>query len=199
MNSMPWRAVLLLYMLVQFKSYSWLIMSGTLSRKGTFALREGMNSDPELEAYMARKVIRPWAGTRDMLPRRGQVPSNSQTPRDVVKICCAALQNNDDPQLDHGACVVLEFRSPNGFLSENSLDPAQYGAFLRSEFPELVDFKTAEFVGEPMELTDSLSVKQVVRIVPWGSSPPATFNFFLSKVRELWLLDVILKDMGDGL
>jgi hypothetical protein len=50
---------------------------------------------------------KPWKGVRDMLPRKGQIPLPSYGPKDVCKIILAALQNNDDPQLDHGACVAL--------------------------------------------------------------------------------------------
>ena len=42
-----------------------------------------------------------------ILKRKGQVPSPSLGPEDVVKICLSALQFNDDPRLDHGASVVM--------------------------------------------------------------------------------------------
>ena len=151
--------------------------------------------DPGLKEFLKGPENKKWNGVRDMMPRKGQVPDERYTPRDVVTICLSALQNNDDPQLDHGACVVLEFKSLNGPLNDPSLDPAKYGAFLRStEYASLLDFKTAEFLGEPTETVDSLSVKQSVNIVGWNSKSEKNkiFDFYLSRVDNKWLIDVIL-------
>ena len=133
------------------------------------------------------------------MARRGQVPTPDMTPRDVCKVCLTALQNNDDPQLDHGAAVVLQFASPSGLLAEGGLDPAQYGRFLRdSEYSALIDFKTAEFVGEPQEVGDSLVAKQTVKVVGWDGQAPRLFDFMLSQVSgEQWLLDIILTNTSN--
>jgi hypothetical protein len=158
--------------------------------------------DPYMEAFLEGKAPLRWRGTKVILKRRGQVPDPRYTARDVVKVILSAMESNDDPQIDHGCCVALEFKSPNGLLSEGGLDPAQYGHFLRTtEYSSLLDFKSVEFIGEPIELTDSLSVKQDVRIVPWGGSTgkgsdvhkTELFSFFLSRVGDVWLLDMILK------
>ena len=66
-----------------------------------------ISRDPGLESYLKGTDSRPWSGSRSILKRKGQVPNPELSPRDVIKIILAALQNNDDPQLDHGASVVL--------------------------------------------------------------------------------------------
>jgi len=76
----------------------------------------------DLETFLSQGA-RKWQGTRDILARRKQVKSSSLQPRDVVTLVLNALQSNDDPQLDHGACVCLEFASKDSDLSR--LDPAQ--------------------------------------------------------------------------
>jgi hypothetical protein len=159
---------------------------------------EGCVMDEALKQYLSGPEGKPWKGTRSTLARRGQVPSPERSVQDVVRICLAALQHNDDPQLDHGACVVLEFKSPTGPLAQGGLDPAGYGRFLRdTEYNSLLDFKTAELVGEPVELGDSVSVRQQVKVVEFSSgsnsvSAEKFFDFYLSKVSGSWLIDVIL-------
>jgi hypothetical protein len=74
----------------------------------------------------------PWKGNRGILKRKFQVPSQEYAPQQVVLKVLDALQVCDDPQLDHGSCVLLEFRSPQGPLSQGKLDPAEYGRFLRN-------------------------------------------------------------------
>lgn len=155
------------------------------------------NSDADYQKFLAGSEGKPWKGTRIALARRGQIPLPEYSAQDVVRICLAALQNNDDPQLDHGACVSLEFKSPMGPLAEGNLDPAAYGRFIRgSNYVSLIDFKTSELVGELEPLSDSLSVRQHVRITDWQSSPDSrgvsNFDFYLSQVRGSWLLDIIL-------
>ena len=63
----------------------------------------GLSADPNLKEYMAGNQGKKWKGTRDVLPRRKQIPSPDYSPQDVCRIVLSALQNNDDPQLDHGA------------------------------------------------------------------------------------------------
>lgn len=155
------------------------------------------NSDPEYQAFLAGASGKPWKGTRIALARRGQVPLPEYSAQDVVRICLAALQNNDDPQLDHGSCVALEFKSPTGALAEGGLDPAAYGRFIRdTDYASLIDFKASELVGELQPLSDSLSVRQLVKITDWQSSPNSkgvtNFDFYLTQVRGYWLLDIIL-------
>jgi hypothetical protein len=133
-----------------------------------------------------------------MMKRKGQVPLPEYEPKDVVRIVLAALQNNDDPQLDHGAAVVLQFRSPSGPLGESKLDAAGVGRFFRdtTEYSALIDFASSELVGNPVPLQDSLSVKQSVKINSWQATTnnraPTFYDFYLSKIGDLWLLDVIL-------
>jgi hypothetical protein len=136
------------------------------------------------------------------LKRRGQIPDAKYTPRNVCSIILKALQNNDEPQLDHGACVALEFKSPNGVLASEGLDPAGLGLFLRkTEYSSLIDFKSFEFVGQEEMLKDSCTLKQTIQIINYvggawvlGVERPRTvaFDFYLSKVDDLWLLDAIL-------
>lgn len=142
---------------------------------------------------------KPWGGNTNILARKKQIPSKDYGPKDVIRICLQALQSNDDPQLDHGACVVMSFKSPSGMLSEGRLDPAQYGRFLRSTEPYnlLVDFKQAETIG-PLESMseDETRVRQGVLLKSFenfsGEAEQAAFDFYLTKTNEMWLLDVIL-------
>ena len=155
------------------------------------------STDPEFEQFMSGQEAKPWKGTRIALVRKGQVPLPEYSAQDVIRICVSALQNNDDPQLDHGACVTLEFKSPTGPLAEGGLDPAGYGRFLRgTEYSSLIDFKSYELVGELEQLSDSLSVRQQIKITDWQSSPNnkgvTNFDFYLTQVRSCWLLDIIL-------
>lgn len=155
------------------------------------------NTDPEYQKFLSGPEGKPWGGTRIALSRKGQVPLPEYSAQDVVRICLAALQNNDDPQLDHGACVSLEFKSPTGPLAEGGLDPAAYGRFIRgSDYSSLIDFKTYELAGELEQLSDSLSVRQGVRIIDWQSSinskGTTNYDFYLTQVRGCWLLDIIL-------
>jgi hypothetical protein len=97
----------------------------------------------------------------------------------------------------HGACVALEFKSPAGPLAEGGLDPAAYGRFIRdSDYASLIDFKTSELVGELETLTDSLSVRQHVKITDWQSSDNSkgvtNYDFYLTSVMGIWLLDIVL-------
>ena len=155
------------------------------------------NTDPDYQQFLSGPEGKPWKGTRIALVRKGQVPLPEYSAQDVVRICLAALLNNDDPQLDHGACVVLEFKSPTGPLAEGGLDPAAYGRFLRSsDYNCLIDFKSSELVGELEQLSDSLSVRQQVKITDWQNSMNNRgvniFDFYLTQVRGCWLLDIIL-------
>ena len=155
------------------------------------------NVQPEYQEFLKGPEGKPWKGTRIALPRKGQVPLPEYSAQDVVRICLSALQNNDDPQLDHGACVSLEFKSPMGPLSDGGLDPAAYGRFIRgTEYSSLIDFKSYELVGEVEQLSDSLSVRQKVRITDWQSSINCKgityYDFYLTQVGGCWLLDIIL-------
>lgn len=151
--------------------------------------------DEGLKEFLLGPEKKKWKGVKDMLVRKGQIPDEKYTPKDVVKIILTALQDNDSPQLDHGACVALEFRSATGPLNDPNLDPAGYGQFLRStEYNSLIDFKSVKFIGEPIELADSLSVKQSVEVVGWQSKGQQSqiFDFYLSRSDNKWLIDVIL-------
>ena len=50
-----------------------------------------------------------WKGSKEIVIRKKQIPSLNFSPKEVVQICLDALQLNDDPQLDHGCCVLLAF------------------------------------------------------------------------------------------
>mmetsp|Transcript_2396 Transcript_2396/g.4247 ORF Transcript_2396/g.4247 Transcript_2396/m.4247 type:complete len:210 (-) Transcript_2396:12-641(-) len=151
-----------------------------------------------MENYM--KGTMPWKGTRDILPRKKQIPSKEYSATSVVRKILDALQINDDPQLDHGCCVLLEFKSPSGPLAKTDLDPAAYGRFLRNtEYGLLIDHTVSTLVGEPEELSDSLSIRQKVTIKGYGSDDMGPrelkeldFDFYLTNVESTWLLDVIL-------
>ena len=138
----------------------------------------------------------PWKGTTEILKRRKQVPSSEYDPQTVVRKCLQALQTNDDPQLDHGSCVLLAFKSPFGMLSQGGLDPAGYGRFLRStNYQILLDNSDFDLVDDPLPLQDSLSVRQRVLVKGWnlnGNVEKKIFDFYLSKFGENWLVDVIL-------
>ena len=192
--------VLLVTLLCSYVVYTYAFLpyqSKLLIRKVNVVMSDEKLNDPKFMEFMqgagGRKV---WKGTKDILTRRKQVPSSEYNVIDVVKICVEALKCNDDPQLDHGACVVLEFKSPNGPLSDQSLDPAAYGYFLRSsEYQALLDFKDYEIFGDAIPIRDSLSIKQPVKIIGWttGSNPgEKIFDFYLTKVNDKWLIDVIL-------
>lgn len=95
------------------------------------------------------------------------------------------------------ACVALEFKSPTGALAEGMLDPSGYGRFLRdTEYSSLIDFKSAELVGELEQLSDSISVRQQVKITDfqYGTATKGVnnFDFYLTLSAGCWLLDVIL-------
>jgi hypothetical protein len=171
-----------------------------LTRKLQTANDGNFGKDPELQDYLSGSLKKPWSGNRSILKRKKQIPDAKYSPQEVVKICLDALVVNDDPQLDHGCLVVLEFKSPSGPLAEGKLDPREYGQFLRSsEYNLLLEYETAELVGEPKSFKDGLSVIQKVLITGWQdldeSSKPKDkkyYNFYLSKIDGKWLVDVIL-------
>lgn len=175
---------------------------GTLRRLGSrpragFALRSSVNDD--LSAFLSQQS-RPWSGRWDILKRRSQIPSPEFGPREVVAKCLKALKTNDDPQLDHGSCVVLSFASPQGALKSSGLDPAQHGKFLRDTQPSLIDFSRAELVGDVVEEVQNGQhtgqVRQRVAVFGWGEqggkSGGTIFDFYLSNVGGCWLLDHVL-------
>ena len=179
--------------------YSWI---SRISATGD-EVPEAMLKDPDFQNFMAGSEKKEWNGDRNILKRKKQVPDPKYGPSDVVKIVLRALQSNDDPQLDHGALVVLEFKSPKGVLATTGLDPAGYGRFLRgSEYSKLIDFKSYDLVGEPEVLQgDENTMKQTVEISGWvygmeavaNAETISTFDFFLSKIGAYWLVDAILK------
>lgn len=164
---------------------------------------EALTDDPDFQNFMAGSEGKAWNGDRNILKRKKQIPDSSYGPLDVVRIVLRALQSNDDPQLDHGALVALEFKSPKGVLATTGLDPAGYGRFLRgSEYSKLIDFKSYDLVGDPQVLQDNeKTLKQTVEISGWlygtqaiaNTETVSTFDFFLSKVGAYWLVDAILK------
>lgn len=170
-------------------------LHSNICAKFSKALHAIDENDPDLQNFLSGQGSKTWRGTRDILKRRGQVPLPDYNPTEVVKILIKALQSNDDPQLDHGACVVLEFKSPSGPIAESGYNPAEFGNFLRSnqKFSGLVDFKDAKLVGSYQVLRDDRSVKQSVEIRQWEENNPIIYDFYLSKVVDVWLVDAILK------
>ena len=173
----------------------------TRSKRGLIiqsTAQEPTSDDPGFIEFMRGPEKKQWKGERSLLVKRNQIPSKTYTVKDVVQICMKALQNNDDPQLDHGACVVLEFRSPTGPLNDHALNPSSFGYFLRSTegYDALLDYATFSFEGEPIKLQDSLSMKQRIKVTGWQTgerSGDRLYDFYLSNVEERWLVDVILK------
>ena len=139
-----------------------------------------------------------WKGSTESLKRRRQVPSSEYDPQTVVSKCLQALQANDDPQLDHGCCVLLAFKSPHGTLAQGGLDPAGLGRFLRStNYELLLDNADFDFLGDPFPSPEnSLSVRQTVQIKGWdsrgGAAERRNFDFYLTKYNDLWLVDIVL-------
>lgn len=153
------------------------------------------SNDPKLAAFLQGST--PWSGRTDILVRRKQVPDSSYGPQEVVRKCLDAFQVNDDPQLDHGCCVLLGFKSPLGPLAESGLDPAAYGRFLRAspDYSLLVDHSNSDLIGEPEPIKDSLSVRQSVKVQGWrlgSGSEVKNFDFYLTKIDDKWLIDVVL-------
>lgn len=180
--------------------------SGLLSTNGDDGKEEVelLESDPSYRNFKDNTT--PWRGTRTILTRRKQVPDPSYSPRKVVQTVVDALQVNDDPQLDHGCCVLLEFTNPDGPIAEGQLDPAQYGRFLRStDYSILLDHSAAEFIGEPVDLQSTgTQCKIKVKMRGWygeeefvGEMQEAFFDFYLSKKGDYWLLDVVLMSSAD--
>lgn len=149
-----------------------------------------------MQNFLKGELNEPWRGSRDVLKRKKQWPLSEYSPQQVVRKVLDALQINDDPQLDHGCCVLLEFKAPGGVLAQSGLDPAGYGRFLRStEYGLLLDYNDAELIGEPTQGKDSLSLIQRVLVKGWtleGKREERTFDFFLCFANDMWLIDVIL-------
>lgn len=155
-------------------------------------LEDLIEKDPKLKEFLAGPEGKPWKGSKDILERRNQIPLAEYLPNDVIRICLEALKSNDDPQLDHGACVTLAFQSPSGVLANGGLDPAAYGRFLRStDYEALLDFYKYEFIDGNIVIGDN-SIIQKVNILKWDNQGSQNFDFYLSKVNEKWLIDIIL-------
>lgn len=148
---------------------------------------------PELQSFLEGRVLR-WAGNENIIKRRGQVPSPSFSPRKVVFTVLSALKVNDEPQINHGALVLLTFSSPTGDIGKSKLDPGELASFIRKTFPELLDFRSAELVGdEPRTIVPGQRLVQSVVVSTYDSEQKATFDIYLGKHGELWLIDVILR------
>ena len=192
------------------------IYSGTnINNNADESLESKIRNDKELQDYLSGKGAKEWKGSKSMLKRRGELPDPNYKPLDVLRVCLKALESNDYPQLDHGACVVLEFRAPNSPLAVFS-NPAHFGSYLRnSEYKSILDFKDAKPIGTPIilkeELSQPTSIKQYVEITTFpdynsiknvfpadsnGRIPDnkVNFTFFMSFHEDLWLIDAIQKD-----
>jgi hypothetical protein len=152
--------------------------------------------DPDVAAFLEGKP-RKWSGRWDIMKRRGQMPSPEYSPVEVVVTILKALKNNDDPQIDHGAAVVLAFASPDGALKKSGVDPAQYGLFLSTNYPALLDFKSAELLGDTnTKMIDNTTTtfRQPIRASGWSGASFGTFEFILTRCGESspWLVDAIV-------
>ena len=149
--------------------------------------------DPDVADFLEGKP-RKWSGRWDIMQRRGQMPSPEYSPVEVVVTILKALKNNDDPQIDHGAAVVLAFASPDGALKQSGVDPAQYGLFLSTNYPALLDFKSAELLGDTkiIDITTT-TFRQPIRASGW-SGANGDFEFILTRCGETspWLVDTIV-------
>lgn len=150
-----------------------------------------MKDDPRLKDFMAGEGSKEWRGTKSMLERRGEIPDPKYSPIDVIRVVLKALQTNDYPQLDHGACVVLEFKSSTGPLAIFS-NPAELGAYLRKNYENLVDFKEAKLVGD-LQIVSSTLQQQSVEVVLWETASTEYYTFYLTLENDTWLVSAILK------
>ena len=148
--------------------------------------------DPDVAAFLEGKP-RKWSGRWDIMKRRGQMPSPEYSPVEVVVTILKALKNNDDPQIDHGAAVVLAFASPDGALKQSGVDPAQYGLFLSTNYPVLLDFKSAVLGDTKMIDITTTTFRQPIRASGW-SGANGEFEFILTRCGESspWLVDAIV-------
>ena len=184
------------------------------------SLQNKIMSNDDLQKYLNGTAQKEWKGTKSMLQRRGELPDPKYKPIDVIRVCLKALESNDYPQLDHGACVVLEFRAPDSPLQVFT-NPAEFGTYLRgNDYKCILDFKVARPIGEAVilkqEAGETVSIKQKVEITNFpdyntvkavfpdstdGSSAPqrvqdvkVNFNFFLSLHGDVWLIDALQRD-----
>ena len=157
--------------------------------------------DKKLQEFLNGEGMKAaWKGSTESLKRRKQVPSSEYDPQTVVRKCLQALQANDDPQLDHGCCVLLAFKSPFGMLTQGGLDPAGLGRFLRStNYQILLDNADFDLLGDPFPSPEnSLSIRQTVQVRGWesagsgGVAERRNFDFYLTKHNGTWLVDVVL-------
>lgn len=72
-------------------------------------------------------------GRTDILKRKKQVPLPEYSPQVAVRTVLDALQINDDPQLDHGCCVLLAFKSPSGTTTDSTLDAVKVTSFITTQ------------------------------------------------------------------
>eukprot|EP01036_Dinobryon_divergens_P029231 gene29231-38299_t len=157
--------------------------------------------DKKLQEYLNGEGLKAtWKGSTESLKRRKQVPSSEYDPQTVVRKCLQALQANDDPQLDHGCCVLLSFKSPFGMLTQGGLDPTGLGRFLRTtNYEILLDNADFDLLGDPFPSPEnSLSIRQTVQVKGWertgrgGDAERRNFDFYLTKYNDTWLVDVVL-------
>lgn len=178
------------------------------------SIKNKILSNEDLQKYLNGTVQKEWKGTKTILQRRGEIPDPKYKPLDVIRVCLKALESNDYPQLDHGACVVLEFTAPASPLAVFQ-NPAEFGTYLRgNDYKYILDFKDAKPVGDAVilkqEAGETVSIKQTVEItnfpdynsiktvfpdtgtpVQRGQDKKVMFNFFLSLHGDVWLIDAL--------
>ena len=157
---------------------------------------DGAVDENELKAFLEGKP-RAWTGDKNIVKRKLQYPREDYAGHEVLRIILNALKNNDDPQLDHGALVVLEFAC--GKLQDSKLNPSELGSVIRGKWEELIDHKKAEFK-DAVEDATGTKVKQTVDIYAWeslsltaSSKAITSFDFFLELSGGCWRLDDIVK------
>jgi len=94
-----------------------------------------------------------------------QWPQPELSPNEVIMMVFDALQQNDDPQLDHGCLVLLEMASEGFDARRRGLNPAQFGRVLRQDprHEQLVGFVRPMFIGEQQQVSPTC-VRQTVRL-----------------------------------
>jgi hypothetical protein len=80
------------------------VVAFTSCRSNMRILMPNYAVDP-LSDVFAVEANKPWQGNRDICIRKKQIPNEAYAPKDVIRTCLLALQNNDDPQLDHGMII----------------------------------------------------------------------------------------------
>ena len=158
------------------------------------------DSDTDLQSFLAGKT-REWTGDASILKRRNQLPSTEYNAGEALRVVLNALQSNDDPQLDHGALVLIKFSCGRMANVAKEMSPSTLGKMIREKFPELIDYRRANFKDAIVDATES-KVCQNVEITSWSAltlpadtAENASYDFFLEKESgsDCWKIDAIVR------